>query len=143
MLGMSYRVVNGKLYSTSDFAEYTNLGLQNKNNRVDKEDTLISNEKNAFNKILDKHIKKEECFTISAHAAQRLNSRNIDFNDGDMKKINDGINMANSKGAKQSLILYKDMALITSIKNRTVITAFHKEQSEANVITNIDSVVMI
>lgn len=140
---MSYRVVNGKLYSTKDFAEYTYESLQNKNNIANKQDNLLNNEKNTFNRILDKQIKKEECFTISAHAAQRLNSRNIDFDDVDMKKINEGINMADSKGAKQSLILYKDMALLTSIKNRTVITAFDKTQSEGSIITNIDSVVMI
>jgi flagellar operon protein len=136
MLNMSYRVVNGKLYSTVDFTEYTDVSLQNKDKKVDKE-------KNTFNKILDEQIKKEECFTISSHAAQRLNSRNIAFNDDDMKKINEGINMADSKGAKQSLILYKDMALITSIKNRTVITALDKNQGEGSVITNIDSVVII
>jgi len=133
---MSYRVVNGKLYSTVDFTEYSNVGLQNKKDSVSKEQST-------FNKILDKQIKKEECFTISSHAAQRLNSRNINFDDADMKKINEGINMADSKGAKQSLILYKDMALITSIKNRTVITAMDKNQSQTSIITNIDSVVMI
>ncbi|HEY8890001.1 MAG TPA: TIGR02530 family flagellar biosynthesis protein [Clostridium sp.] len=132
---MSYRVVNGKLYSTANFPDYSGLSLQNKNTKANKDE-------NNFNKILDKQIKKEG-FTISSHAAQRLNSRNIDLNDVDMKKINEGINMADSKGAKQSLILYKDMALITSIKNRTVITAMDKNQSTGNVITNIDSVVMI
>ncbi len=140
---MSYRVVNGKLYSMVDFTEYSDVGLQNKNNKINKEDNFFNKEKNTFNKILDKEIKKEECFTISSHAAQRLNSRNIDFDDADMKKINEGINMADSKGSKQSLILYKDMALITSIKNRTVITALDKKQSEGSIITNIDSVVMI
>lgn len=143
MLNMSYRVVNGKLYSMVDFTEYSDVGLQNKNNKINKEDNFFNKEKNTFNKILDKEIKKEECFTISSHAAQRLNSRNIDFDDADMKKINEGINMADSKGSKQSLILYKDMALITSIKNRTVITALDKKQSEGSIITNIDSVVMI
>ena len=138
---MSYRVVNGKLYSTVDFKEYSSVGL--KNEKVNSDGNLFGKEKSAFNKILDKQIKKEECFTISAHAAQRLSSRNIDFDDADMKKINEGINMADSKGAKQSLIMYKDMALITSIKNRTVITAIDKEQSGGSIITNIDSVVMI
>ena len=133
---MSYRVVNGKLYSTADFTEYSNVGIRNKSDNV-------NSEQSAFNKILEKQIKKEECFTISSHAAQRLNSRNIDFDDDDMKKINEGINMADSKGSKQSLILYKDMALITSIKNRTVITAMDKNQSQTSIITNIDSVVMI
>jgi flagellar operon protein len=140
---MSYRVVNGKLYSSSDFTGYSNVDLQNKSSKVNKEANLLSTEKSTFNQILDKHIKKEDCFTISAHAAQRLNNRNIDLDDSDMKKINEGINIADSKGAKQSLILYKDMALVTSIKNRTVITAFHKNQSEGNIVTNIDSVVMI
>jgi len=140
---MSYRVVNGKLYSTVDFTEYTVDSLQNKSSRVNKEDKLINKEKDTFNKILDKHIKKEESFTISAHAAQRIDSRNINFDVEDMQKINEGINIADSKGAKQSLILYKDMALITSIKNRTVITAMDKSQCEGSIITNIDSVVMI
>ncbi|MGH4050384.1 MAG: TIGR02530 family flagellar biosynthesis protein [Clostridium sp.] len=133
---MSYRVINGKLYSTVDFTEYSAGGLQNKSNKT-------GNEKSNFNKILDKQIKNEECFTVSSHAAQRLNSRNIDFSDDDMKRINEGINMAEGKGVKQSLILYKDMALITSIKNRTVITALDKSESQGKIITNIDSVVMI
>jgi flagellar operon protein len=140
---MSYRVINGKMYSTIDFSEYSIDGLQNKNNKEQKGLNSSDNEKSAFNKILDKQLKKEETFTISSHAAQRLSSRNINFNDADMEMINKGINMADSKGAKQSLILYKDMALITSIKNRTVITALDKNQSQGNVITNIDSVVMI
>ncbi|MBK5240408.1 TIGR02530 family flagellar biosynthesis protein [Clostridium sp.] len=140
---MSFRVVNGKPYSTVDFTEYSGIGLQNKNTKVNKEEDIFNKDKSTFNKILDKQIKKEECFIISSHAAQRLNSRNINFNDADLKKINEGINMADSKGAKQSLILYKDMALITSIKNRTVITALDKNQSQASVVTNIDSVVMI
>ncbi|MGH4140924.1 TIGR02530 family flagellar biosynthesis protein [Clostridium sp.] len=140
---MSFRVVNGKLYSTVDFTEYSSVGLQNKNAKVSKEEDILNKDKSTFNKILDKQIKKEEYFTISAHAAQRLNSRNVKFDDADMEKINQGINMADSKGAKQALILYKDMALITSIKNRTVITAIDKNQSQASVVTNIDSVVMI
>jgi flagellar operon protein len=133
---MSYRVINGKLYSTVDFTEYAQEGLKSKAIKNNKEQS-------PFNKILDNQLKKEEYFTISSHAAQRLSTRNIDFNDDDMKKINTGINMAEGKGAKQSLILYKDMALITSIKNRTVITALDKNQSEGSIITNIDSVVMI
>ncbi|MBZ9635982.1 TIGR02530 family flagellar biosynthesis protein [Clostridium sp. FP1] len=133
---MSYRVINGKLYDAKDFSDYSYGNVQGNKVKDNKEIT-------DFKQVLDKQIKKEECFTISSHAAQRLNSRNIDFDDADMKKINQGINMAEDKGAKQALILYKDMALITSIKNRTVITALDKNQSETSIITNIDSVVMI
>lgn len=140
---MSYRVVNGKLYSTNDFTQYSKVGIQNSKGKVNKEQTINSKDKSSFNQVLNKQIKKQEAFTISAHAAKRLSSRNIDIKDDDLKKINEGINMADSKGAKQSLILYKNMALITSIKNRTVITAIDKDESKGKIITNIDSVVMI
>ena len=60
-----------------------------------------------------------------------------------MKSINEGINKAEEKGSKESLILYKDTALVTSIKNRTIITAVDKESSKGNVFTNVDSVVIL
>ncbi|MBU3180638.1 TIGR02530 family flagellar biosynthesis protein [Clostridium psychrophilum] len=140
---MSYRVVNGKLYSTNDFTQYSKVGTQNTKGKVNKEQTMNSKDKSSFNQVLNKQIEKQEVFTISAHATKRLSSRNINIKDDDLKKINEGINMAESKGAKQSLILYKNMALITSIKNRTVITAIDKDASKGKIITNIDSVVMI
>lgn len=133
---MSYRVINGKLYDAKDFSDFSYGNLQKNKVKDNKEIT-------DFKQILDKQIKKEESFTISAHAAQRLNSRNITLEHGDMEKINQGINMASEKGAKESLILYKDVILVTSIKNRTIITALDKNQSEGNVITNIDSVVLL
>lgn len=133
---MSYRVINGKLYDAKDFSDYSYGNLQKSKVKDNKEIT-------DFKQVLDKQIKKEDSFTISAHAAQRLNSRNIALDDRDMKKINQGINMASDKGAKESLILYKDVILVTSIKNRTIITALDKNQSEGNVITNIDSVVLL
>lgn len=133
---MSYRVINGKLYDAKDFSDFSYGNLQKNKVKDNKEIT-------DFKQILDKQIKKEESFTISAHAAQRLNSRNITLDHGDMEKINQGINMASEKGAKESLILYKDVILVTSIKNRTIITALDKNQSEGNVITNIDSVVLL
>jgi flagellar operon protein len=133
---MSYRVINGKLYDAKDFSDFSYGNLQKNKVKDNKEIT-------DFKQILDKQIKKEESFTISGHAAQRLNSRNITLDHGDMEKINQGINMASEKGAKESLILYKDVILVTSIKNRTIITALDKNQSEGNVITNIDSVVLL
>lgn len=51
--------------------------------------------------------------------------------------------MASEKGARDSLILYKDVALVASIKNRTIITAVDRDESKGNVFTNIDSVVLL
>ncbi|MBC8062237.1 MAG: flagellar biosynthesis protein [Clostridiaceae bacterium] len=126
---MSFRIINGKPYSSLDI-------------QIPKEDKKTNFSKN-FKDALNNAVKKNESFLISNHAAERLQNRNISLNSADMNKINDGINMADEKGSKECLILYKDLALVTSITNRTIITAVHKESSKGNVFTNIDSVVML
>ena len=69
--------------------------------------------------------------------------KEINFNDEDMKNIAEGFSMAEDKGSKNSVMIYKDVALIASIENRTLITAIEKERAESNVFTNIDSVVIL
>lgn len=128
---MSYRVINGKLYSIDDYAKLP-CDIQSKV----KDET-------SFKQILSKEINKRDSFLISNHAAERLKDRNITLNESDMNKLNDGINKALEKGASESLILYKDIAFLASIKNRTIITAVDKESSKGNVFTNIDSVVLL
>lgn len=132
---MSYRVINGKLIPV----ENINPGYTQKNNSSSGD---IKNGK-SFDEILKNQLntKKEDTFNISNHAAERLSD--ISFNQYDMKMINEGINKAKEKGSKNSLILYKDVALVTSIENRTIITAVDKNRSNENVFTNIDSVVLL
>lgn len=128
---MSYRVVNGRLYSVEDFSKYQSTTKKDKELNKD------------FSNILKKELNKKESFVISNHAAERLKDRNIMLNESDMNKINEGINKANEKGSNESLILYKDLVLIASVKNRTIITAMDKGSSKENVFTNIDSVVLL
>lgn len=129
---MGYRVLNGNLYPIGNFPESSKPKVK-----------VNTNTENTFKDILKTEIDKKCNFTISNHAAQRLSDRNISFNEADMKNINEGINRASEKGSKDSLIIYKDVALVTSIKNRTIITAVDKESSKGNVFTNIDSVVLL
>lgn len=128
---MGYRVINGKLYPIGDFPQ-SNIKqiVRNKTN-------------NAFEDILKSKINEGLDFKISNHAAKRLEDRNIKLTNADMDNINRGINLANEKGAKDSLIIYKDIALVASIKNRTIITAVDKNEDKENVFTNIDSVVLL
>lgn len=60
-----------------------------------------------------------------------------------MNNIEKGFKLAEDKGSKNSLFLYKDVALVTSVENKTVITAVDKSRAKDNVFTNIDSVVII
>lgn len=40
-------------------------------------------------------------------------------------------------------MLYKDVALIASVENKTLITAVEKDRAKDNIFTNIDSVVIL
>ena len=80
---------------------------------------------------------------FSAHAMQRLASRNIQLSNDDISRMNVMAERAAEKGAKQSLFMLRDVAMVVSIKNRTVITAVDQESMKENVFTNIDSAAVI
>lgn len=80
---------------------------------------------------------------FSAHAMQRLQSRNIHLSNDDMARMNAMADKAAEKGAKQSLFMLRDVAMVVSIKNRTVITAVDSDSMRENVFTNIDSAAVI
>ncbi|OPJ63272.1 TIGR02530 family flagellar biosynthesis protein [Clostridium oryzae] len=128
---MGYRVINGNIYPVGNFP------VVEQNNSVSKHS---SDNKVDFNDVLKDKLESKG-FVISKHAAERL--KGSELTDTDMKNINSGINKAQEKGARNCLILYKDVALVTSIENRTVITAVQRERMKENVFTNLDSVVML
>jgi flagellar operon protein len=80
---------------------------------------------------------------FSAHAQQRLESRNITLSSDDVAKMNAMADKAAAKGAKQSLFMMRDTAMVVSITNRTVITAVDQNSMKDNVFTNIDSAAII
>jgi len=80
---------------------------------------------------------------FSAHAQQRLESRNIRLTQDDVAKMNAMADKAAAKGSKQSLFMMRDVAMVVSITNRTVITAVDQSSMKENVFTNIDSAAVI
>ena len=47
-----------------------------------------------------------------------------------------------AKGGRDALVMMDDVAMVVSVKNRTVITALGRDQAKDNVFTNIDSAVV-
>lgn len=92
-----------------------------------------------FAEILQDEVGK---LKFSAHAQSRITSRDMNLSDDDMKRLEHAVNKADDKGAKDSLVLLRDMAFIVSVRNRTVITALKGEQAQDNVFTNIDSAIV-
>lgn len=79
---------------------------------------------------------------LSAHAEARLRSSRIDLTQEQMAKLEGAIEKVAAKGGRESLVLLGDLALVVSVKNRTVITAVSPERIKENVFTNIDSAVI-
>jgi len=74
---------------------------------------------------------------VSNHARKRLEQRGYSLEQQDMTTLNTAVNELEEKGSEQSLLLYKDLALIASVRNRTIITALNPD--ELDTVTNIDS----
>lgn len=94
--------------------------------------------RSSFNDIFKEELEKVK---FSNHALKRLESRNIQFNEGEMTRIQNAVDKAELKGAKDSLVLLDNTALIVNIPNKTVVTAIEVTNASENVFTNIDSVV--
>jgi flagellar operon protein len=102
---------------------------------------LKNQEINFEKKFLESLKQKQEPVKISVHAMDRMDERQISLSEEDMEKINKAMDNLDKKGAKESLLIYKDAAFIASIRNRTIITAM--KGGELDMVTNIDSAINI
>ena len=117
-------------------------GIINPNLNLPEEKSSSLSFKDIFKgKILDNSMLEE--IKLSKHAAERMNSRNINFTENEIKDLGNAIRKAEDKGSKESLILLNDIALIVSVRNKTVITAMTYASLKDNVVTNIDSTIII
>jgi flagellar operon protein len=88
-------------------------------------------------------VQVDESLKLSRHARQRISSREINISDKELESIGKAVQKADSKGIRDSLIMFKDTALIVSVRNKTIVTAMKKDSLKDNVITNVDGVVMM
>lgn len=126
----------------NDFFINNNIRI-NPNISSPKRQSLQQSQGSSFSDIFNQEIGKENELKFSRHALERLNDRKINFSAEKMDKLTDAVDKASAKGARESLILMEDLALVVSIKNRTVITAVDGNSLKDNVFTNIDSAVII
>jgi flagellar operon protein len=79
---------------------------------------------------------------FSKHALERISLRGVSLDSASMERLNNAVEIAGSKGASESLVLMDELALIVSVKNKTVITAMPSTETRGNVFTAIDSAVV-
>ena len=124
-------IEKGLSYRTPKIHESTQKALQHKTHSTE-----------GFSEVLRDQQRGIEV-KLSAHAQERLRQQNITISPHDISRISDAANKAEKKGSKESLILLRDLALVVSISNRTVITAIDKARQKERVFTNIDSTIIL
>ena len=76
---------------------------------------------------------------FSGHALERLKERGIELGEKELEKLEGAVSSVAAKGGNESLIMVGEAALVVSVKNRTVITAFDRNNLDGNIFTRIDS----
>jgi len=97
----------------------------------------------SFGEILSAEFERAGGIKLSAHAERRLQERNLTLNREDLSKIEGAVQKAAAKGSRESLVIFGDLALVASVRNRTIITAMQGKDMQDHVFTNIDSAVIV
>lgn len=95
----------------------------------------------AFQQMMDKAL--AEPLRFSGHAQERMAASRRKLSEAEMKRLAQAVDRAAQKGARDALILMRDLALVVSVKNRTVITAVDGDRMKENLFTNIDSAMIL
>nr|WP_315439099.1 TIGR02530 family flagellar biosynthesis protein [uncultured Selenomonas sp.] len=81
---------------------------------------------------------------FSAHAKARIEQRGVDLTADDLARIDDAVDRMAAKGVRDALIyMSHGLAMVVSVKNRTVITALDDASAKENIFTNIDSAAIL
>jgi len=80
---------------------------------------------------------------LSAHAAERLGDRGIEFSDALQARIGEALDTLDAKGARDAVLLGSDAAFVVSVPNRTVVTALAPDEMRDRAVTQIDSALFL
>ena len=95
-----------------------------------------------FSDVLEKTLEKRTPLEFSAHAQARLLQNQIQLTPHQMDRLERGVGQAAKKGAKDSLIVLDNLALLVNTQKSVVITAVDGARMRDNVFTQIDSAVI-
>lgn len=96
-----------------------------------------------FGELLNKEVDKQQNIQFSKHAAQRVQERGIEMTDGLMRDLNNAVEKARAKGAKDVVVIGENGAFIVNVPNNVVITTMAGTEMKENIFTNIDSAVLM
>jgi len=116
------------------------INIANRDKTVDNNKQVSTK---SFQDIFSRELADNRRIQFSKHAHERLFSRGIKLSEETLNHIADTIDKAELKGSRETLILSDQAAFVVSVKNRTVITAFDRNNLREGIVTSIDSAVII
>ena len=96
-------------------------------------------ERGGFAQVLQEELAAPAAIRFSRHAAERIQSRGIQITPAELAKLGRAVQLAEAKGAKESLVVSGPLSYVVHVPSKTVVTALYGEQQ---VFTNIDSAVV-
>ena len=96
-----------------------------------------------FADLLQQEAQKAQSVQFSKHAALRVQERGIEMTDTLLSDLNQAVQKAQAKGAKDVVVIGKSGAFIVNVPNNVVITTMSGAEMKDNIFTNIDSAVLI
>ncbi len=123
-----------------------NVSKLPKQEKVDVTNKLKPGQESDFNKLLEGQIspqKQNHGIKLSAHAAKRLQERNLSMDGDEFYKLKNAIEKLKTKGGQDSLVITPKAAYIVDINNSTIVTAIDKGNMAENVFTKIDSTLVV
>jgi len=79
---------------------------------------------------------------LSKHAQKRVDRRQLNLTAAQLGRLDSAIGKAAVKGARNSVVMLDDLAVVVDVRARTVVTAMQQQSETGRVFTNIDSVVI-
>nr|WP_031335591.1 MULTISPECIES: TIGR02530 family flagellar biosynthesis protein [Virgibacillus] len=97
----------------------------------------------SFKDILASQQQEIKGLTISKHATDRLQERNIQITEKQWRMIENKVAEAKEKGITDSLVVLEQASLLISTKNNTVVTAMDRNDAMNRIFTNINGTILI
>lgn len=116
-------------------------------NRGNLNEVSRKNETGAsFETLLQEQLNKNgqaQGVQFSKHAQERVDQRGISLTESLLSDLNQAVEKARAKGARDVVIFDAKQAFIVNVPNNTVVTTISGNEMKNNVFTNIDSAVIL
>lgn len=96
-----------------------------------------------FSELIQQEQSKSEGVQFSKHATERISQRGMELTDGLLNNLNQAVEKARVKGAKDTVIIGAQGAFVVNVPNNIVITTMTQQEMKENIFTNIDSAVLM